>query len=89
MKQKTCPFDGTPCKRDCPDRFPHRPEGGCSLTAGLDAGRSVLAYNNTTGQLIGFYPDGTKREFKTPALIFPDPLMKDRTGPTYLYKGTV
>lgn len=35
-KDITCPLDGRPCERDCPDRYADRPEGGCLLTTALE-----------------------------------------------------
>ena len=64
-KIRTCPFDNLPCDPGCYDRHPDR--SGCALTDELDAGRSVLAYNNPTGEVLLFFHDGRVREL--PAII--------------------
>jgi hypothetical protein len=36
----TCPYNGRPCERGCPNRYWDRPEGGClfaDLAASCDA----------------------------------------------------
>ena len=65
MNDRICPFDNVPCQMDCPDRHPDR--SGCALTDELDAGRSVLAYNNPTGEYFVFSPDGSL--WQLPAII--------------------
>lgn len=44
MEQLTCPLDGKPCERDCPDRYHDRPEGGCMLTTAQELGAKILDF---------------------------------------------
>ena len=39
MKQLICPIGKKPCDRDCPDRYPDQPEGGCRLTTAQELAR--------------------------------------------------
>lgn len=45
-KQRICPLDGMPCSKNCPDRYPDDPAGGCVLCALYDAVRDINAQNN-------------------------------------------
>lgn len=46
MEQLICPLDGKPCERDCPDRYPERPEGGCLITTAMGLGSTVLVLSD-------------------------------------------
>lgn len=52
MKQLICPIGKKPCDRDCPDRYPDQPEGGCRLTTAQELGaKIVILGNGTVGML--------------------------------------
>ena len=51
MQIVTCPIDGQPCERACPDLFNDRPEGGCLLTLLAEQADTVLILE----------PDGLKQ----------------------------
>lgn len=42
MTDRICPIDGSPCEKDCPDRFVDTPDGGCTLTLVQDMGGQLL-----------------------------------------------
>ena len=44
MKTIICPLDGSPCEKDCPDRYVDRPEGGCVLTTAQELGAKFLNF---------------------------------------------
>lgn len=52
MKQLICPIGKKPCDRDCHDRYPDQPEGGCRLTTAQEMGaKIVILGNGTVGML--------------------------------------
>ena len=52
MEQLTCPLDGKPCERDCPDRYHDRPEGGCMLTTAQELGAKILDFCGGSGGMM-------------------------------------
>ena len=40
MKNLVCPLDGSPCEKDCPDRYIDRP--GCVLTTAQELGATII-----------------------------------------------
>ena len=57
MKQLICPLDNRPCERDCPDRYPGRPEGGCFLTTAQEQGAKILNLGGGDAGML-FMPGG-------------------------------
>lgn len=49
MSDRTCPLDGKPCEKDCPDRFHDTPDGGCLLTMVQDMGGNVITIEELGG----------------------------------------
>lgn len=57
MDQLICPLAGTPCERDCPDRYVDQPEGGCILTTAQKLGCTIIYLGgDTVGAL--YVPSG-------------------------------
>lgn len=53
-----CPFDGLPCKTDCPDRYRDRPAGGCLFTDAQVMGAKIVPIDEASGTYgIVFLPD--------------------------------
>lgn len=50
MKQLTCPIDGKPCERDCPDRYADSSEVGCILTTAQKMGANLLIVRDAKGE---------------------------------------
>lgn len=42
MNDIICPLDGSPCAKDCPDRYVDNPEGGCVLTTMMKHADAVI-----------------------------------------------
>lgn len=59
MKQLTCPLDGQPCEKDCPDRYPDQPEGGCHLTTAQEMGFQIIDLGGDTVGML-YVPRGGK-----------------------------